>query len=154
MRAIATLHVEPELDDVAVLHDVFFAFDAEFTRFAGFALRAEGDEIVEGNGFGGDEAAFEIAVDESGLTLCSLFLFRRPKNSCLSVPTDTRGYWPAVALDCLASRFSKFVISRATDSLCLAAWRSRSQSRARRRPSVLSDSLRSTILAPCSAAIM
>jgi hypothetical protein len=41
------LHVETELDDVAVLDDVFFAFDVEFAGFAGFALGAEGDEIVE-----------------------------------------------------------------------------------------------------------
>jgi|LakMenE18May11ns_1017448.scaffolds.fasta_scaffold9149881_1 hypothetical protein len=41
------LHVETELDDVAVLDDVFFAFDAEFARFAGFALGAEGDGVVE-----------------------------------------------------------------------------------------------------------
>jgi hypothetical protein len=34
--------VEPELDDVAVLHDVFLAFDAELAGFAGFALGAEG----------------------------------------------------------------------------------------------------------------
>ena len=49
--------VEPELDDVAVLHDVFFALDAEFAGIAGFALGAEGNEVVEGDGFGGDEAA-------------------------------------------------------------------------------------------------
>ena len=45
--AIAALHVEPELDHVAVLDDVFFAFDAEFAGFAGLALGAEGDEVVE-----------------------------------------------------------------------------------------------------------
>jgi len=30
--------VEPELDDVAVLHDVFLAFDVELACFAGFGL--------------------------------------------------------------------------------------------------------------------
>ena len=49
--------VEPELDDVAVLHDVFFALDAELAGLAGFGLGAEGDKIVEGDGLGGDEAA-------------------------------------------------------------------------------------------------
>jgi hypothetical protein len=33
--------VEPELDDVAVLHDVFFAFDAELAGFAGLGVRAD-----------------------------------------------------------------------------------------------------------------
>jgi hypothetical protein len=50
--AAATLNkqvseVEPELDDVAVLNDVFLAFDAELAGFAGFALGAEGDGVVE-----------------------------------------------------------------------------------------------------------
>jgi hypothetical protein len=39
------------------LDDVFFAFDAEFSGFAGFALGVEDDEVVEGDGLGGDEAA-------------------------------------------------------------------------------------------------
>jgi hypothetical protein len=36
------LHVEAELDDVAVLDDVFFAFDAELAGFARFGLGADG----------------------------------------------------------------------------------------------------------------
>jgi len=35
-----TLHVEAELDDVAVLDDVLLAFDAEFAGFAGFGWKA------------------------------------------------------------------------------------------------------------------
>ena len=50
-------NVEPKLDDVAVLHNVFFALDAELAGLAGFALGAERDEIVERDGLGGDEAA-------------------------------------------------------------------------------------------------
>ena len=42
MIVIASLHVEPELDDVAVLGNVFLAFDAEFAGFAGFGVGAEG----------------------------------------------------------------------------------------------------------------
>ena len=41
MQRALTLHVEPELDDVAVLDDVFFAFDAELAGFAGFGVRAD-----------------------------------------------------------------------------------------------------------------
>ena len=36
------LNVESELDDVAVLHDVFLAFDAEFAGFAGFGVGTDG----------------------------------------------------------------------------------------------------------------
>ena len=39
MQRALTLHVEAELDDVAVLDDVFFAFDAELAGFAGFGVR-------------------------------------------------------------------------------------------------------------------
>ena len=39
--AISRSDVEAELDDVAVLHDVFFAFDAEFAGLAGFGLGAD-----------------------------------------------------------------------------------------------------------------
>jgi hypothetical protein len=35
---VQALEVEPELDGIAVLDDVFLAFDAEFAGFAGFGL--------------------------------------------------------------------------------------------------------------------
>lgn len=60
--------VETPFDDVAVFHDVFFAFDAEFAFFAAFGVGAEFGKVVEGDDFGGDEAAFEVAMDDaSGL---------------------------------------------------------------------------------------
>ena len=62
MQWALTLHVEAELDDVAVLDDVFFAFDAELAGFAGFGLGAEGDEIVEGDGSSGDETALASSL--------------------------------------------------------------------------------------------
>jgi len=37
-KVVTGSDVEPELDDVAVLDDVFLAFDAEFACFAGFGL--------------------------------------------------------------------------------------------------------------------
>jgi hypothetical protein len=58
---VHALHVEAEFHNVAVLHDMFFAFDAEFSGFAGLALGAESDEVVDGDGFGGDEAIPGIA---------------------------------------------------------------------------------------------
>ncbi len=60
------LYIKAEFDDVAILDDVVFAFDAEFAGFAGFGKGAEGDEILVGDGFCGDESAFEIAVDDAG----------------------------------------------------------------------------------------
>jgi hypothetical protein len=59
--SIPTSGVEPELEDVAVLGGVVFAFDAELAGFAGFGWGAEGDEIVERDGFGGDEAIPGVA---------------------------------------------------------------------------------------------
>jgi antitoxin (DNA-binding transcriptional repressor) of toxin-antitoxin stability system len=41
MQRAWTLHVEAELDDVAFLDGVFFAFDAELSGFAGFGLGAD-----------------------------------------------------------------------------------------------------------------
>jgi hypothetical protein len=43
--------VEPELDDVAVLHDVFLTFDA------GFGVGAELEQVLDGDGFGGEARA-------------------------------------------------------------------------------------------------
>src|SRR3989338_10913671 len=62
-RAIKRLDVEAEVHDVAVLDDVFLAFQAPFAGFlgAGFALVL--DEVVVGDHFGADEALFEVGVD-------------------------------------------------------------------------------------------
>ena len=62
----ARSRVEPELDDVAVLDDVVLALDAEFAGLAGLGVGAGGNEVVEGDHLGGDEAALEIGVDHPG----------------------------------------------------------------------------------------
>jgi ABC-type multidrug transport system ATPase subunit len=56
---------EQEVQDVAVLDLIGLAFHAELARLfcAGFAVA--GDVIVIGDGFGADEALFEIAVDHA-----------------------------------------------------------------------------------------
>ena len=60
--------VELEVDHVAVLHDVFLAFNAEVTVFAGLAHGAPLDQIVVAHNLGLDEAALEVGVDgASGL---------------------------------------------------------------------------------------
>src|SRR5687768_12361976 len=66
-EAVALLaHVEAELDHVAVLHDVFLAFDPQLADFLRAVLGAGGNEVVVVDDFRGDEAAFEIGVDHAG----------------------------------------------------------------------------------------
>jgi len=43
---VASLHVEPEENDVAIFDDVFLAFEADVALFFGFGHRAGGDEVV------------------------------------------------------------------------------------------------------------
>ncbi len=52
------------MHDVAVLNDVFGAFEAHLAGILGALLAAAGDEIGVGDGFGADEAFLEIAVDD------------------------------------------------------------------------------------------
>src|SRR5687768_15263268 len=60
------LDVETELHDVPVFDDVVLAFDAQLAGFARLGMRAEGYEIIEVDGLGGNESALEIAVDDAG----------------------------------------------------------------------------------------
>jgi hypothetical protein len=41
------LNTEAEVHDIAVLHDVFFAFDAQFAGFFGTGFAAEFDVVIE-----------------------------------------------------------------------------------------------------------
>src|SRR5215813_13969573 len=60
------LHVEAELDHVAVLHDVVLALDAGLARGARRRYRPGRDQVVVGDDLGLDEAALEVAVDHAG----------------------------------------------------------------------------------------
>jgi hypothetical protein len=60
------LDVEQEVQHVAVLDDVFLAFGAHLAGFLGAGLALVGDEVVEGDGLGADEALLEIGVDHAG----------------------------------------------------------------------------------------
>ena len=60
------LRCKPEMHDVAVLHDVVLAFEPQLAGIARAGLAAAGDIVVIGDGFGADEAAFEIAVNDAG----------------------------------------------------------------------------------------
>src|SRR5439155_2386420 len=62
----AASHIEAEMHDVAVLHDVIGAFEAHPAGVLGALLAAMRDEIGVGDRFGADEALLEIAVDDPG----------------------------------------------------------------------------------------
>src|SRR5215216_6132483 len=55
--------VEAEVDDVALLHDVVFAFEAEEALLAGGGVGAGAGEVVVGDNLGADEAALDVGVD-------------------------------------------------------------------------------------------
>src|SRR5574338_1272265 len=58
--------VEQEVHNVPVLHHVLLALGAHLARLLGPLLALEGDEVVEGDRLGADEAAFAIGVDHTG----------------------------------------------------------------------------------------
>ena len=60
------LDAKAELDHVAVLHDVLFAFDAGCALGVGFGDRPGFDEVAETDDLGLDEALFEVSVNKAG----------------------------------------------------------------------------------------
>ncbi len=64
--AIAAVGCKPEVDDIAVLHDVFLAFEAHLTVVAACGHRAAASERVVAHDFGADEAALNVAVNLAG----------------------------------------------------------------------------------------
>ena len=63
--------VEEEVHDVAVLHDVLLALDADLAHVAARLFGAQRHVVVVLDDLGADEAAFEVGVDYTG-TLRSL----------------------------------------------------------------------------------
>src|ERR1051325_5102519 len=57
---------EPEVDDVAVLHDVLLALEAHFAVLTARGHRAARDERIVADNLGPDEAAGDVAVNFSG----------------------------------------------------------------------------------------
>lgn len=62
--------VEAEVHDVAVLDDVFLAFDGHLAGVAYGALAAEAYVVVVLDYFGADEAFLEVGVDDAGAAGC------------------------------------------------------------------------------------
>ena len=54
------------LRNSVVPSDVLLAFGAHLARVLRALFAREGDEVVEGDGLGADEAALEIGVDHAG----------------------------------------------------------------------------------------
>jgi hypothetical protein len=55
-----------EEDDVVVVDDVVFAFDAGFAGFAGLDTTAVAEVVFVGDHFGADEAFLDVGVDGGG----------------------------------------------------------------------------------------
>ena len=56
-------HVKPEMDDIAFLHGVFLALQAQPPRFLCSLLAIARDIVVVGTDFSPDEALLELRVD-------------------------------------------------------------------------------------------
>ena len=59
------LNVKPELHNVAVAHDVFFAFDAQLARLTSLGFGAESGEVIKMHDLSSDEAALEVAMNDA-----------------------------------------------------------------------------------------
>src|SRR4051794_1244901 len=55
--------IEPEFDDVAVLHDIVLAFETGLALRPRLEHRARRDEVVERDHLGFDEPLLEVGVD-------------------------------------------------------------------------------------------
>src|SRR5690606_26595469 len=62
--------VETEVQHVAFLDDVVLAFQSQTAGFLGALLALEVDEVVIADGFGADEATFEIGMDDARRLRC------------------------------------------------------------------------------------
>src|SRR5258707_7179830 len=58
--------IKAEMHDVAVLDDVFGAFEAHLAGILGALLAVGRDEILVGDGLGADEAFLEIGMYDAG----------------------------------------------------------------------------------------
>src|SRR6478672_10028941 len=64
-RPATALHVEAELHDVAVGHDVVLALDADLAGGLGGVHVPRRDKVLEADDLGLDEAALEVGVDDA-----------------------------------------------------------------------------------------
>src|SRR5438093_4732120 len=69
---------KPKMDDVAVLDDIIFAFQAELARFFALRLAAVCDELVVRDHFGANKSTLDVAVDFACGFLCGCAMSDRP----------------------------------------------------------------------------
>ena len=60
---VRSSHVEPEMDHVAIVHHVLFAFQPDMTLGAGTGHPARGHQGGLRRNLGADEAALDVGVD-------------------------------------------------------------------------------------------
>src|SRR3954468_21725702 len=92
-QATGLLDVEAELDDVAVLHHVVLALDAQLADVARLGPRAELEQLVPVHDLGLDEATLEVAVDDAGALRCLVAGAERPRPRLL-LPRREEGPQP------------------------------------------------------------
>src|SRR5688572_24020405 len=68
-RVGTVLGGKAEIDDIAVLHDVFLALEPHFAVIAADRHRPAADQRVVGDDLGADEAALNVTVDLAGRQL-------------------------------------------------------------------------------------
>ena len=59
------LDVEAEMHDVAILHNIFLAFDAKLTSFANSSLRTVLQIVFIFDNFGTDKTLLEVGMDNT-----------------------------------------------------------------------------------------
>ena len=74
----APLHVEQEVHDVAILHEVFLAFGTHKTCFLGGVPAAVLEEVGVAQSFGADKASFKVRVDDTCALRCLETSVERP----------------------------------------------------------------------------
>jgi len=65
-RSCKCLYVKPEMHDIAVLYDVFLAFQTPFSGIFCPLLAFVGNKVGIGNYFGADKAFFKVGVNHRG----------------------------------------------------------------------------------------
>src|SRR3546814_2334919 len=89
--------VEAEVQHVAFLDAVLLAFQAQAAGVAGAGFAAVLDEVVVADGFGADEALFEVGVDHAGGLGCGRAALEDRKSTRLNSSHECASRMPSSA---------------------------------------------------------
>jgi hypothetical protein len=78
IQPLQKLHIEEEIEHVAVFHDVFLALGAHFSGFFGALFTLVLNEIVKRDGLRADKAAFKVGMDDASGLRCGIAFVNRP----------------------------------------------------------------------------